>query len=198
MFNNGSVSDPRSTKLPSWVTVLVLALCIGIISFILRIWFPVGWSLKPFGFQLGHFAQYIILYVVGFHASKYEWFDQISYKQSKNWLRVVAFLVFVLFPLVFYFGGALTGGTEIFMGGLSIQSLVYCLWEQIVGIGIIIGLLGFFKERLNYQKESWKDYSGSAYTVYIIHAIVLVSASLLVKNLDAPAWAKFLFLAPIW
>ncbi len=100
-------------------------------------------------------------------------------------------MIFVLFPLGFYLGGALEGGTDVFMGGWSWQSLFYCLWEQIVGIGIMVSLLGIFKEKYNRQGEQLKKASASAYSVYIIHALILVGVSILIKDLPLSSTFKF-------
>ena len=186
-----------SAQSPNNIKILLFAIALGVISFVVRIWFPVGWSLKPFGFQLAHFPQYIALFYIGIIASKNSWFDQIKYQQGINWMKLVSIFVFILFPLVFYFGGAVEGGTEPFMGGLGWQSFVFCMWEQIVGIGIIVGLIGIFQSKYNNQGERLKSASASAYTVYIIHALILVSISLAIKNLEIGSTAKFLILAPI-
>ncbi|MDB4769086.1 acyltransferase family protein [Saprospiraceae bacterium] len=182
---------------PNKSNILLFAISIGIISFVVRIWFPVGWSLKPFGFQLAHFPQYIALFYIGIIASKNDWFEQFTYQQGLNWMKLVSIFVFVLFPFVFYFGGAVENGTEPFMGGLGWQSFLFCIWEQIVGIGFIVGLIGIFKEKYNEQSDRLKSASASAYTVYIIHALLLVSISLLFKNIEIGSTIKFLILAPI-
>ena len=191
----------RETKsyiqMPNNLRILLFAILIGVISFVVRIWFPVGWSLKPFGFQLAHFPQYIVLFYIGIVSSRNDWFRQLSYKQGLRWTKLVSIFVFVFFPLVFYFGGAIENGTESFMGGLGWQSLSYCIWEQIVGIGIIVGLIGVFKERYNEQNNKLKSASASAYTVYIIHALILVSISLLIKDIEIGSTIKFLILSPI-
>lgn len=184
-------------QIPNSLKILLFAIAIGVISFVVRISFPVGWTLKPFGFQLAHFPQYIALFYIGIIASKNDWFEQLNYQQGLNWMKLVSIFVFVIFPLVFYFGGAVESGTESFMGGLGWQSFLFCIWEQVVGIGIIVGLIGIFKEKYNDQSERMKSASASAYTVYIIHALILVCVSLIIKNFEIGSTIKFLILAPI-
>lgn len=191
--NNDSTQRP----LPSNGKIFGLAISIALISFVVRIWFPVGWSLKPFGFQFAHFPQYIILFYFGWIASENNWFDKISFQQSKRWGWMVLFFVFVLFPVVFALGGALEGKTEIFMGSLSWQSFIFSIWEQLVGIGMMIMFLGFFKEKYNSQGDKLKAASASAYTVFIIHALILVAISLAIKDWEIGSSLKFLMLAPI-
>jgi surface polysaccharide O-acyltransferase-like enzyme len=45
--------------------ILWFAAGVGIISFLVRIAFPVGWTLNPVGFQLAHFPQYVALFILG-------------------------------------------------------------------------------------------------------------------------------------
>ena len=189
--NNTDISVPTNSK------IILAAVLIGIVSFIVRIWLPVGWVLKPFSFQFAHFPQYIILFYVGIIASQNNWFSKITYHQGIKWFRAVLFMVLVLFPLVFYFGGAIEKGTTSFTGGMTWQSFLYCLWEQMVGIGIMVGLIGIFKEKYNEQGNRLKSASASAYTVYIIHALILVCISLLIKDIEISSTFKFLILAPI-
>ena len=76
---------------------------------------------------------------------------QVTFAQGKNWLLTVAVLVIVAGPALLYFGGAIEGGPDVFMGGKSWQSLVYSIWEQLVGFGMIIGLIGLFKTKFPSQ-----------------------------------------------
>lgn len=185
------------TPLPNNRRLLLGVFFITIVSFLVRIEIPVGQTLDPFGFQLAHFTQYIVLFCVGFVASKNNWLEQITAADAKLWMRAVWVFMLVLFPAVFYFGGALTKGTDIFMGGLSWQSLAYSLWEQVVGIGIIIGLFSWYREKRNEQNGIQKTLSASAYTVYIFHTLILVGLSLAFRNVAISSTAKFLILAPI-
>ena len=49
----------RQVKLPGTNIILLFAFALGVISFLIRIVFPVGWVLEPLGFQLAHFKQSI-------------------------------------------------------------------------------------------------------------------------------------------
>jgi fucose 4-O-acetylase-like acetyltransferase len=176
------------------IHIIALILLISGLTFLVRIYFPVSHTIPLFGFQLAHFPQYILLFYIGLKAVHLNLFELINYKQSKAWIIPILFMIFVAFPLVFYFGGALTKGPEIFMGGFSLQSLIYIIWEQAVGIGIIVILLGLFKAKFNYQNSLLKEASKSAYGVYILHSLILVLFALLIKDLAIAASLKFLIL----
>lgn len=78
------ISFDKPIAVPNLKIIIFFAVGLGIISFLLRIIFPVGWVLEPVGFQLGHFPQYIALFVIGFMAAKNNWFDQISDKVGRQ------------------------------------------------------------------------------------------------------------------
>jgi hypothetical protein len=88
----------------------------------------------------------------------------------------------VVLPLVFIFGGALEGSTEPFLGGLNWQSLALSLWEQFLCMAMVVGLLVIFRERLNFQGRLAKEMSASAYTVFLIHAPVIVILALALRG----------------
>ncbi len=196
MFRN-KISGKTDMKLPGDTKIAILAVTIGICSFLVRTIYPVSTSIPFIGFQLAHFCQYIILFYAGLKASQNNWFNQISYKRSIKWFKIVAVLIIIPFPLGFYLGGALEKGTDMFLGGFTVQSLFFAVWEQVVGFGIIIGLIGLFKAKFNRQNTLQKKASDSAYTVFIIHAFVLVVLSLLIRDVNINSTAKFLIMAPV-
>lgn len=134
---------------------------------------------------------------MGILAAQYHWFSQISYKQSIRWFRIALVMLLIAFPLLYYFGGALANGTRAYEGGLTWQSLAYAIIEQFIGLGIIVGLLGVFREKYNFQNKILKVASASAYTVYIIHTFILVVIALLLKQTPLSSSMKFILLAPI-
>ena len=109
----------------------------------------------------------------------------------------LAFILIICLPIVFYYGGVIVNGTTPFLGGLSLQSFVYSVWEQILGVSVIIGLIGLFKEKCNMHNGILKIASANSYAVYLIHPLVLVVLSLLMANIKINNGLKFLILAPI-
>ena len=60
------------------------------------------------------------------------------------------------------------------MGGFHWQALFYALWEAFLVVAVSIGLLVFFRQRWNHQGRLAKELAADVYTVYLIHAPVLV------------------------
>ena len=152
----------------------------------------------PFtNFQLPHFLQYILLFVFGIIAYEQKWLDMITPKMGRNWFIFVQLLIFIVFPVLFIFGGAPENGPEEFMGGLNWKCCSYAIWEQLVGIGIIVALFGIFKSRVNLQGLLAKKLSASAYGVYVFHAPLIVLISALFLDFNIPQIWKFIVLAPL-
>ncbi len=185
-----------SIQFPGVISIFVTAFLIGILQFIIRIWLPVGWSMPFTEFQLPYFVQYIFLFYVGIIAYQNGWLESITLKTGKRWFIFAQVLVFLIFPLIFFLGDAVTNGPEKFMGGVNWQSFAYAVWEQIVGFSIIVGLIGISKKYFNNQRNLAKSLSAAAYGVFIFHPPVVVGISILFRNWLINPLLKFIILAP--
>ena len=184
-------------RLPHGVWIVLCSLIVGLVTFIVRLWFPVGYVVESLGFQPPHFPQYIVMFVLGIVAYRHNWLEAIQYRQSVRWFVFAQILIFVGFPLLFVAGGAASGNTAPFMGGMTWQSLGYALWEQLVGFSLVIGLIGLFQRYLNTQTRFAGQLSAAAYMVFIIHPVILVAVCVAVKNIEIYHLMKFILLAPV-
>jgi hypothetical protein len=184
-------------KFPKNQTILLAAILTGLLQFIIRIWLPVGWSMPFTNFQLPHFVQYLLLFVFGIIAYQNNWMDSVTLKLGKQWFIFVQLLIFIGFPLLFVAGGAGNGNLEPFMGGLHWQSLGYAIWEQLVGISIILGLLGISKNYFNKQGKLAAILSGGAFGVFVFHAPIIVGLAAIFRPCDIYPPLKFIILAPL-
>jgi surface polysaccharide O-acyltransferase-like enzyme len=110
---------------------------------------------------------------------------------------IVLLLILVLFPILFILGGALEGNTDAYAGGLTWQSFAYSTWEEFICVGMIIILLVWFREKFNRQGALTKAMSDSTYTVYFIHAPVLVFLALALKDIELYPLLKWALVSPI-
>jgi glucan biosynthesis protein C len=182
----------REGAAPDDVTIAVFALAVGLITFVVRIWLPVGWVFAPLGFQFPHFTQYISLFAIGTIAYRRGWLSAISEDATRGrlWGRVVGLLI-ALAPILFVLGGALKGNTAPFRGGIHWQALAYALWEQFICVGMVISLLVWFRKRYNHQGGLVRAMSTSAYAAYICHAPILVFVSLGLRSIAFHPLLKF-------
>lgn len=188
-------STYRDIRIPGNTTIAIFALILGIITFIVRIWLPIGWNFELLNLQLPFFPQYIAMFIIGLIAYRGNWFLQMSAKTGKFWSKTT--LVTILFLPILFVSGAPGGDPSAFLGGLHWQAFAYALWEQILCVAIIITLLVFFREKYNDQGRLLKAMSASAYTVYIIHAPVIVFLALGLRSMIMDPLLKSVLVAPL-
>lgn len=186
----------KSIHAPDSRTILLFSIIIGIISFLVRIIFPVGWVLKPVGFQLGHFPQYIALFIIGLLASKNNWFDQLSGETAKQ-LKKVVWYCLLFFPVFFIIKFKLNTPSSWFSGGFHWQALLYAVWEQMIGISILTTLLIKGKRNWNKTSKLLTKASRSSFAVYIFHPLIIVVFTLCVRNWDIEPATKILVMTPL-
>lgn len=187
----------RESRPPTNVAIGAFAFLLGLATFLLRIWIPIGWLLRPLGLPLALFPQFIALFLVGIAAYRRNWLLELPERSGKLWLRVAVVFILVLFPLIFVAGGALEGDTSQFAGGVTWQSFAFSLFEQFVGVSMIIGLLVLFRERFNRQRAWTKEMANSAFAVYFIHAPVLVYLGLAMRGLRIYPLLKFVLVGSL-
>ena len=183
-------------KIPGCITISIFALVLGIVSFTVRIWLPMGWAFGPLNLQFPFFTQYIGLFIVGILAYRHNWFMRIPNAIGKFWFSIAIIFIVILFPALFVLGGA-PDDISLFMGGVHWQCFAYAVWEQFVGVAMIISLLVLFRNRFNRQGRVAKIMSASSYTAYIVHAPVLVLLTLAIRNITLYPLLKFALVGPI-
>jgi surface polysaccharide O-acyltransferase-like enzyme len=167
--------------------ILVFVLLLASAHFIVRIWWPIGESFS--NLQFGFFPGYISLFTIGIRAYNNNWFDQFNGAVGMRWLKCSVPAIF-LFPVIGVLGGALEDITP-FLGGVHWQSFAYALWEAFVGTGLIVGLFVLFRRKFDSQTRFTQNLSDNAYTVFIIHAPVIVFLSYALRGLYLYPVLKF-------
>ena len=124
----------RSRKLPSARAIYGFIVALGLVSFVVRIWWPLGWWLQPFSLEVAYLPQYLSLYVLGLIAYRRNWFAELSPRMGKDWLRttIVALLVAVLFMTL---GGGVGTQIDYYEGGFHWQALIEAVWEAFMVVG---------------------------------------------------------------
>jgi len=189
--------QPVDKPFPKAWKVIVFSVLIGLVSFVSRIWFSLGYSIPHTGLQVPYFTQYIAMLILGVYVYKFQWFNKISFRTGIKWFLMAQALIFIVFPAFFFLGGAPEGNLDPYTGGFHWESLFLSVLEQLVGISLMIGLIGIFKAKMNHQGTFKKILSTSAYTVYIIHPLVLVAITIGIRSLQISPYLKLLLLAPV-
>jgi glucan biosynthesis protein C len=190
------LKNPSKTRsIPRNLTIILFALALGAVSFVVRIWLPIGYVLYPFGFQLPFFPQYITFFLVGVIAFRGNWFLTAPSKTGTFWLRLAVILLVVFLALLFF--AANTGTVALFFGGFNWQTAFFAFWEQAFAVSVSIGLIVLFREKLNFQNRFAKMLSENSYGAYFVQAPILVGLALGLASITMPLTLKFLIVAPI-
>jgi surface polysaccharide O-acyltransferase-like enzyme len=187
----------RKVNLPNNFQLLTAGFLLGVFTFLTRLAFPTGWILKPLGFQLGHFPEYIFMFIVGIIASKNNWLAQLNYRQGKNLRWFISPMILLVLPAMFVIYLKFKFPISDFNGGWNPIALAYSLWEQMTGLAIMMALLSIAKFKWNNASSFLSRLSANAFAVYIFHPLAIIGISILVKDLPIDPAFKLLFVAPL-
>ena len=172
---------------PVGMTILKYVLFLSILNFAVRLFWPAGESFS--NLQFGYFPGYVCFFIIGIIAYRNKWFDNFNYSVGMRWLWI-SVLGIIIFPAIMLLGGAAEDVTP-FTGGLHWQSFAYSAWEAFVGTGLIAGLFVIFRKRFDSQTNFTKNLSDNAYTVFIIHAPVIVFFTYALREISLYPLLKF-------
>jgi hypothetical protein len=187
-------NNQEKTKVNDFPRFRKLIYLIGIIAFtafMIRTRQRIGTNY--FNMQLCYFAQYVILFIIGVKAYRNNWFSSIKYKVGIKWITCSLTAGFVLWAVIMLASGASEGNQDI-NGGLHWQSAAYALWESFVAVGMSVGLIALFKEKYNKQNRLVKTLSDSSFAVYMFHAPIIITITLLFKPVLLPPLVKFIIM----
>jgi peptidoglycan/LPS O-acetylase OafA/YrhL len=184
---SGAQRAPR--PIPSYGWWLLSAFGVGAAALAIRQVVPTG--VNVIGLQLGYFASYIFLFSVGIAAWRYDWLRQLEWNHARDWITALV-IAWLSFPAVRALAIALNDpGTSNYTGGLNWMAIAYAFWEPFIAWGMIAAWLLVFRRHMNQPSGVWTWLNRRSYSVYIIHPIVLVGISLLLRGWPAPALVKF-------
>ncbi|MEP7317219.1 MAG: acyltransferase [Panacibacter sp.] len=190
-FNSNKQYKTRT--IPGNTAILLFALALGLVSYLVRIIFPVGWVLHPLGFQFAHFPQYICMFILGIIAGRNNWMRKIDYKKGMRWLIVSLVSVFVVFPVIYVLADS---PIDTFQGSGTWQSFLAAMWEQLTGISIMVAISGIARHKWNYTTPLLRNMSRAAFATYIFHPLFVISICLLLLHWHIDPVIKLLIAAP--
>jgi len=169
---------------PDTRTILGFVVAIGIVAFVVRLFFPTGWNVL--GLQLGYFPLYVAFFVFGIWAHGNGWLARLDRTLVRFWGRA-AWIASAAFVAALAPGG----GPDIASGGMNLPALAYAMWEPWLCVAISLRLLVLFRERFATQGTLARRVSRSAYTAYIIHPFLVVCGTVLVARLAIDPLLQF-------
>jgi hypothetical protein len=165
---------------------------------VVRIWYPIDVWVPLFYLipaEVAHLPQYVALFALGILAYRGDWLNRFPSRSGMIWLGIglfagAAYYAYILWGAQLIY--ELLGTSLIETGGLDWRSLVFSTWEAFVCIGLCIGLLVLFRERFNEKSGALiAAMIGAAYTVYIIHLLVVIGLQAGLESVNFGPFIKF-------
>ncbi|HOW56751.1 MAG TPA: acyltransferase family protein [Smithellaceae bacterium] len=170
---------------------MFLIVIIAVAAFSLRLFFPIGSVF--WGMQLGFFSQYIIMFIAGIVACRTNCFASMTPATGRRWLAaglilgLVGWLILKCFTATYDFSTLtikpVSTGNRI-TGGFSWPAAYYALWESFVAVAMTMGLIGLFRDKLNFSNGLTQKLSAGAFAVYMFHPPIVVAVTMMMTNLD--------------
>jgi hypothetical protein len=175
---------------PNHLTILLFVVALALITWIVRIWFPVDRWVPLFFVipaEAAHLPQYVSLFAVGALAYHGDWLRKLPTATGFVWLWIG--MTAAVARYVIQYSDTLTGThfLRIFTanGGWSI-------WETFICVGLCVGVLALFREWLNKpQGKLLSAMAGAAYGAYIIHLLVVMGVQAALHAVNLPPFLKF-------
>jgi surface polysaccharide O-acyltransferase-like enzyme len=188
----GAISGLHSAHFPRNGAVALFALGLGLVTFLVRLVFPVDWSFRPLNLQFPHFAQYIALFVAGLIAYRQDWLRALPDKTGRLWLAIAGFLILLFVPMALLLDAA--ENSALFKGGWYWHALIYALWESVLCVALCIGITYLFRRHANRQGTLARFLGRNAYGAFIIHAPIITFMGLALRDVTLYPLLKFLLL----
>ncbi|MCJ7716173.1 MAG: acyltransferase family protein [Anaerolineales bacterium] len=184
------VKTEKTFPYPNRFKLFLFAIVVGLISFLVRLYYPIGYVFQPLNLQVPFLPQFFAIYIAGLAAYQGKWIEQINPEHNKFWCNLTLVLI-AFMPVLFILSGGLEGDVTPALGGLYWQSLTFALWEQFFCLGMIITFLSFFKKKLFMQGKIAKEMASGSYAAFIIHTPVLVLFTITLRNISFHPLIKF-------
>jgi glucan biosynthesis protein C len=175
----------REVRPPNYLEIGIFALALALVSYLFRIVIPMGMSVPILGFPTpAYIPQYLSFFILGTLAFRRDWFRTIPNSMGKVGFGVALIATIILLPL------ALSGGTH-FLGKGYWQSAAYALWDSTFAVGMCLALITFFRHFLNRTGKFSRFLSRNTYTVYLIHAPLIVFLAIALRWFHPEQLIKF-------
>ena len=181
--------DKVCNSKPTIIGLLIVASVMGIGSYFIRQVSPQDHWIWPFGIiplpmEPAHYLQYVMMFVLGILAYRFQWLDKMS-----DGVGLTALLV----------GIALAVGNYLRDGG-PWDAFVwqwFGIYESLMCVFISFGLIWFFRQFVSTTSRFWQWCAAQSYGAYIFHLLLMIALQNAVDSIWMGAFGKFLFIGVV-
>lgn len=179
--------------LPGTVTILGFALLLAFASATIRIWYPIDKWIGFLGFIQTAFADVprdLSFFLLGTLAYRRQWFLGLSNSVGRAWLIVGLTLATLWYAYKM-------GLQQVFPISGDAMGIIYPIWESLLCLGVCIGLLYLFREKLNRQNRWTKAMADGQYGAYLFHFPIVLLIQYPLARVALGPFAKFLIVTAL-
>ena len=170
---------------PAYWMVVGMALALGLVTYLWRMVVPIGFWIPVVDLPTGaYLPQYIGFFGLGIVAFRRAWFHTITIRMGAFGLGLAVGATLIFLPL------GVAGGYATTVGGGTLGSLCYALWDSSVAVGVSLALLALFRRRLDRSGPLWRYLSNHVYAVYVTHAFIVTAVGYALSVVPVPTLAK--------
>ena len=181
--------DKVCNSKPTIIGLLIVASVMGIGSYFIRQVSPQDHWIWPFGIiplpmEPAHYLQYVMMFVLGILAYRFQWLDKMS-----DGVGLTALLV----------GITLAVGNYLRDGG-PWDAFVwqwFGIYESLMCVFISFGLIWFFRQFVSTTSRFWQWCAAQSYGAYIFHLLLMIALQNAVDSIWMGAFGKFLFIGVV-
>jgi glucan biosynthesis protein C len=176
---------------PGYLIIGAFVLILALATYLVRMVLPLGTFVAGFP-TLGYLPQYLSFFVLGIVASRSNWFRTISGKTGRSGLITALVATVLLLPVALTgLSPELNATANNIVGNGHWQSAVYALWDSTVSVGMCLGMITLFRRLLDRSGRLGSFLSKHSFTVYIVHAPIIVFLAVLLKGIQIEHLLKF-------
>ena len=181
------IKKQRENVLQSFKTyyLFMLAALIGLISYFVRLVSPIDKWIDLFGFigmEPAHVPQYILFFLFGSIAYKYDYFDAMPKKAGYILAAVGAMMALTVY----------LSGLSFIRPFMDIVWKGWAFYESFMAVFLSIGLIVVFREFCNRTNALWRILAQGAFGAYVIHNLFVVTLQVSLDSFPVSPWVRFL------
>ena len=184
----------KEFSIPRYSYLLLLALGLGVLTFFVRIVFPI--DVRPLEIPWGQLIQYLMMFSIGVICIRYFWFEKMTKKHVKIWLITIIISLIVIY-IDFFIAIAKDVDFIDFTGGANLNAFLFALVDNVISMGVIFVLIKVFYAKFNKQGPILRNLSTSAYHMYLLHPIILIVVSIGFASLNLYPIIKLAVVFPL-
>lgn len=173
----------------------VLALVVGIATFLVRIAFPAD-SNQPLNLHLWAWPEYLAMFGLGVVAARRGWLRPVPQAISRP-AGIATLVVVVVLPAIILTTQPLGLTEDAYFGGWGLPALVGGLLEGVIAVSAPIWVLSFAQRHLNGTGTLRRAMARSSYAAFMLQGPVLVGLELALRPAALPGDVKALFVATL-